>query len=64
MAVDFLLCISTTAPVLTSPERLSTHLWNVAQTIFLKNCTVGHAPVHSTKRNGFSELDLFFVDQP
>ena len=47
-----------------SPERLSTHLWNVAQKIFLKSCTVGHAPVHSTKRNRFSQLDLFFVDQP
>ena len=50
MAVDFLLCISTTAPVLTSPESLSTHLWNVAQTNFLKNCTVGHAPVHSKNK--------------
>ena len=49
MAVYFLLYISTTAPVLTTPGRSSTHLCKVAQTNFLKCCPIGHPPVQTTK---------------
>ena len=59
MAVFFLLYISTTAPVLTTPGRLSTRFCKVAQTNFLKCCTIGHPPVHTTRKTDLLNSILF-----
>ena len=56
MAVYLLLYIFTTAPVLTTPGRLSTHLCKVAQTNFLKCCTIGHPHVHATKKRFLNSI--------